>query len=55
MKQLYAVGINAGFDAKIIDGQIQKKFNKNIKELTSSEFNKAYFGYKKMVTDKLAK
>lgn len=55
VKQLYAVGINAGFDAKIIDGQIQKKFNKNIKELTSSEFNKAYFGYKKMVTDKLAK
>ncbi len=28
VKQLYAVGINAGFDAKIIDGQIQKKFNK---------------------------
>lgn len=55
VKQLYAVGINAGFDAKIIDGQVQKKFNKNIKDLTSSEFNKAYFGYKKMVTDKLAK
>lgn len=55
VKQLYAVGINAGFDAKIIDGQIQKKFNKNIKDLTSSEFNKAYFGYKKMVTDKLVK
>ena len=32
VKQLYATGLNAGFNAEIIEKQIQKKFNKGIKE-----------------------
>ena len=55
VKQLYATGLNAGFNAEIIEKQIQKKFNKGIKELNSNEYYQAYNGYKQMVIGKLTK
>lgn len=54
VKQLYATGLNAGFNAEIIEKQIQKKFNKGIKELNSNEYYQAYNGYKQMVISKLS-
>ena len=54
VKQLYATGLNAGFNAEIIEKQIQKKFNKGIKELNSNEYYQAYNGYKQMVINKLS-
>src|SRR5699024_998896 len=47
VKRLFAIGYAAGLDANKINDQVKTKFNKEVKDLTKTEYDKVCEGYEK--------